>query len=130
MKNILLNSFDTPHNVAPFDQIQLENYKPAIEKGIAEAKRGIDAITNQTEVASFENTIEALEFNGMHLDRVTSIFFNLNSAETSPEMQQLAQEISPMLSSFSNDINLNEQLFERIKTVVETVDQASLTPEQ
>lgn len=130
MKNILLNSFDTPHNVAPFDQIQLDNYKPAIEEGIAKAKRGIDAITNQTEVASFENTIEALEFNGMHLDRVTSIFFNLNSAETSPEMQQLAQEISPMLSSFSNDINLNEQLFERIKTVVETVDQASLTPEQ
>src|SRR5690606_22511031 len=93
-------------------------------------KEQIDAIIANSEVPTFENSVEALEFCGYKLDRATSIFFNLNSAETNDEIQKLAQEISPMLTEFSNDILLNETLFGRIKTVYDKKDSLELTEEQ
>lgn len=130
MSNILNHTFNTPYTTAPFSQIKNEDYLPAIEKEIQKTKTEIDAICANPETATFENTIEALEYSGEQLDRITSIFFNLNSAETNDEIQKLAQKISPILSEFGNDIRLNEALFARIKTVWNTKDQLSLNGEQ
>ena len=124
--NILLNKF----NEAPFSLINASDYKPAIEAAIEEARKEIDAITSLPEAATFENTIEALEYSGWHLERVTSVFFNINSAETNEEIQKIAQEVSPQLSAFSNDITLNEQLFKRVKLVYDNRDNLDLTAEQ
>lgn len=127
---ILTTTFNTKHNTAPFSQIKLEDYKPAFIENIASARAEIDAITNNPEAPTFENTIVALDFSGEALDRLSSIFFNLNSAETCDEMQKIAQEISPLLTEFSNDIALNENLFKRVKTVYDQKDSLTLTTEQ
>ena len=127
---ILTQKFQTKHNTAPFSQIKIEDYKPAFIENIAAARAEIDAITTNTEVPTFQNTIEALDFSGDALDRLSSIFFNLNSAETSDEMQKIAQEVSPLLTEFSNDITLNEDLFKRIKMVYEQRESLNLTTEQ
>jgi len=127
---ILTQHFDTKYNTAPFSQIKLADYKPAFIENIASAKAEIDAIINNPESPTFENTIEALDFSGNALDRLSSIFFNLNSAETCEEMQKIAQEVSPLLTEFSNDITLNEDLFKRIKAVYEQKDHLNLSPEQ
>lgn len=126
----LTQNFETKHNTAPFSQIQLADYKPAFEATIAQAKAEIDEIVNNSEVPTFENTIEALDFSGEALDRLSSIFFNLNSAETCDEMQKIAQEVSPLLTEFSNDIALNEDLFKRVKAVYDQKDKLNLTTEQ
>ena len=126
----LTKKFQTKHNTAPFSQIKIEDYKPAFIENIAMARAEIDAITNNPKNPTFQNTIEALDFSGDALDRLSSIFFNLNSAETSDEMQKIAQEVSPLLTEFSNDITLNEDLFKRIKTVYEQRDNLNLTAEQ
>jgi peptidyl-dipeptidase Dcp len=128
--SILTSTFVTKQNTAPFSQIKLEDYKPAFVENIAAAKVEIDAIINNPETPTFENTIEALDFSGNALDRLSSIFFNLNSAETCDEMQKIAQEVSPLLTEFSNDITLNEDLFKRVKAVYEQKDNLTLTPEQ
>ena len=127
---ILTSTFKTKYNTAPFSQIKLEDYQPAFIENIAAAKAEIDAIINNPEAPTFENTIEALDFSGNALDRLSSIFFNLNSAETCDEMQKIAQEVSPLLTEFSNDITLNEALFQRIKSVYEQKDNLNLSPEQ
>ncbi|GIZ07355.1 M3 family metallopeptidase [Flavobacterium sp. UMI-01] len=127
---ILTQHFDTKHNTAPFSKIKISDYLPAIQEGIALAKAEIDAIVNNPEAPSFENTIEAMDYSGDILDRASSIFFNLNSAETNDEMQKIAQEISPLLSEFGNDIRLNPKLFARVKAVYESKDSLDLTPEQ
>ncbi len=128
--SVLTSTFVTKHNTAPFSQIKLEDYKPAFIENIAAAKAEIDAIINNPETPTFENTIETLDFSGNALDRLSSIFFNLNSAETCEEMQKIAQEVSPLLTEFSNDITLNEDLFKRIKAVYEQKDSLNLSPEQ
>jgi peptidyl-dipeptidase Dcp len=128
--NILTKTFSTAHNTAPFNQIRNTDFKPAILSLIEETKLEIEAITKNEDTPSFANTIEALEFSGQQLDRVTSIFFNLNSAETSEEIQEIAQEISPILSEFGNDITLNEELFKRVKVVYDKKDSLKLTTEQ
>ena len=128
--DILTSTFKTKHNTAPFSQIKLEDYKPAFEINITNARAEIDAIINNPENPTFENTIYPLEFSGEALDRLSSIFFNLNSAETSDEMQKIAQEVSPLLTAFSNDISLNEDLFQRVKKVYDQRKQIKLTPEQ
>ncbi len=127
---ILTQKFTTKHNTAPFSQIKLEDFQPAFEENIAKARAEVDAITNNPEAPTFENTIEALEFSGEALDRLSSIFFNLNSAETCDEMQKIAQNVSPLLTEFSNDIALNEDLFKRVKAVYEQKDSFNLSPEQ
>ena len=124
--NPLLSPFDT----APFSKIKTEHFKPAFLQAIEDAKAEIDAIPANKETPTFKNTIEALEFSGQQLDRISSTFFNLNSAETNPEIQKMAQEISPLLSEFSNDITLNEALFKRIKLIYKQKDTLNLTPEQ
>lgn len=128
--NILTQYFNTKHNTAPFSQIKNEDYLPAIIKGIEIAKAEIDAIVNNPDAPTFENTIEAMEFTGDVLDRASSIFFNLNSAETSDEMQKIAQEISPLLSEFGNDIRLNEALFAKVKAVYDQKESLNLSTEQ
>ena len=125
-----MNPLLTPFDTAPFSQIKNAHFKPAFMQAMADARAEIDAITKNKAIPNFENTIEALEFAGQQLDRVSSVFFNLNSAETNDEIQQIAQEISPLLSEFSNDITLNTALFERVKSVYEQRDNEPLSVEQ
>ena len=124
--NPLLQEFD----FAPFSKIKTEHFKPAILEAIEIARTEIEKIANYNDEPTFKNTIEGLEFSGKKLDRITSIFFNLNSAETNEEIQKIAQEISPLLSEFKNDIILNEQLFNKVKTVFDNKDQLELNSEQ
>lgn len=126
MNNPLLE----PFNEAPFSKIKNEHFKPAFLQAIEDTKKEIHDIVNNPKPPTFENTLEALDFSGQQLDRISSIFFNLNSAETNEEIQKIAQEVSPLLSEFSNDITLNEDLFKRIKTVYEQRDSLDLTTEQ
>jgi peptidyl-dipeptidase Dcp len=127
---LFLKKFTTKHNTASFSKINLSDYKGAFEKTIELARTEIDSIVNNPEKPTFSNTIEALDFSGEQLDRLSSIFFNLNSAETCDEMQKIAQEVSPLLTAFSNDIALNENLFKRVKAVYDQVDTLTLTTEQ
>ncbi|WOD42287.1 M3 family metallopeptidase [Hwangdonia lutea] len=129
-KNILNNTFETPYNTAPFSKINESDFLPAFKAAIKNTKAEIDAITKNTEAPNFKNTIEALDYSGEQLDRISSLFFNLNSAETNDNIQQIAQKVSPLLSEFSNDITLNEALFKRIKTVYNKKEELDLTPEQ
>lgn len=126
MNNILLTDFDT----APFSKINTQDYEPAFDQAIADAKEEIQQITENKDAADFKNTIEAIAFSGMQLDRISNIFFNLNSAETNDELQKIAQNVAPKLSAFGNDISLNPDLFARVKAVHDTVDQSPLTTEQ
>ncbi len=128
--SILTHHFNTKYNTAPFSKIKNDDFLPAFQKGIELAKSEIDAIVRNPIKPTFENTIEALAFSGDVLDRISSIFFNLNSAETSDEMQKIAQEVSPLLSEFGNDIRLNPDLFARVKTVYEQKEHLNLNPEQ
>jgi peptidyl-dipeptidase Dcp len=127
---VLTQKFTTKYETAPFSQIKMEDYKPAFEENIKNAKAEIDTIINNPDSPTFENTLEALDFAGYPLDRLSSIFFNLNSAETTDEMQKIAQEVSPLLTEFGNDITLNEDLFKRIKAVYDAKDRLNLTTEQ
>lgn len=126
MNNILLTDFDT----APFSKINTQDFEPAFDHAIADAKEEIQQIITNTDTPTFENTIEAMAFSGMQLDRISNIFFNLNSAETNEELQKIAQNVAPKLSAFGNDISLNPDLFARVKAVHDTVDQSTLTTEQ
>jgi oligopeptidase A len=124
--NPLLQDFTT----APFSKIKTEHYIPAIKKGIEIAKIEIDEIVNNSDKPTFENTTVALDFSGAQLNRISGIFFNLNSAETSDEIQKIAQEVSPWLSAFRNDITLNKALFSRVKIVFDSKETLNLTTEQ
>ncbi len=128
--SILTHHFNTKYNTAPFSKIKNEDFLPAFQKGIELAKAEIDAIVRNPLKPTFENTIEALAFSGDVLDRISSIFFNLNSAETNDEIQKIAQEVSPLLSEFGNDVRLNPDLFARVKTVYEQREKLNLNPEQ
>ena len=122
--------FQTPYNAAPFSRFTATDYLPAIEKAIAESLAQINSITQNPEPATFKNTVEALAYTGLTLDRLTAMFFNLNSAETNDALQAEAQRISPLLTDYGNDIRLNEALFKRIKTVYDQRETLSLTAEQ
>ena len=124
--NPLLQKFNT----APFSEIKNEHFLPGIKQLIEDTRAEIDAIVENEEAATFTNTTEALENTGLQLDRATSIFFNLNSAETNDEIQKIAQELSPLLSDFSNDLLLNEALFKKVKAVYDTKETYDLTGEQ
>ena len=122
--------FQTPYNAAPFSRFTATDYLPAIEKAIAESLAQIDSLAQNPEPATFKNTIEALAYTGLELDRLTAMFFNLNSAETNDALQAEAQRISPLLTEYSNDIRLNEALFQRVKAIYNQREQLSLTAEQ
>ena len=127
---ILTTKFNTKYDTAPFSKIKNEDFLPAFIEGIALAQAEIDAIVKNEETPTFTNTIEALDFSGYTLDRLSSIFFNLNSAETNDEIQKIAQEVSPLLSDFGNDIRLNAELFAKVKVVFEQKATLNLNPEQ
>jgi peptidyl-dipeptidase Dcp len=128
--NPLLENFKTPFNTAPFSKIKNENFKPAFIEAIKRAKAEIDTLVHNTEAPTFQNSVAALDYSGELLSRVSRVFFNLNSAETSDEIQAIAKEVSPLLSEFSNDIGLNEDLFKRIKAVYDSKAELTLTPEE
>lgn len=128
-----MNPFYTTYTYIPFDQIKEADYEPAMLKGIEEEDQEIDRIVNNPDAPTFENTIEAMERSGQLLEKVTTVFFNLLSAETTDFLDELAQKMSPILSEHSNNIMLNEGLFKRVKMVYDdhASDQfARLNPEQ
>jgi len=130
MNNPLLQEWNTPFGTPPFNLIQISQYKPAIETAIKLASAEILKIADNAEQADFENTVAALDRAGETLGRITSVLFNLNSAETCKALQEAAQEVSPLLTRFSNDITLNEKLFQRIKIVFESRESSELITEQ
>jgi Zn-dependent oligopeptidase len=128
--NPLISDFNTYLGTAPFSDIQPAHFKPAVKQLIAEAKQDIQNITDNNNEASFENTIEALEYSGLQLSVVQNILMNINSAETNDEWQKTTEEVLPLLNDFYNDIRQNKALFERIAKVKETSNPEDLTPEQ
>ena len=124
--NPLLAESTLPYGAPEFDKYKLEDFKPAFIQTIAEAKAEVDAIVRNPEAPTFENTIEALEFSGISYSNVSYIFHNLLSSETSDEMQALAQELSPMFTEFSMYVNLNDSLFQRVKSVYEQRESLNL----
>lgn len=129
-KNPFFETYTTPYGAPPFDQIKLEHYMPAFLEGMAQQKAEIDAIVNNTEAPTFANTIEALEYSGSLLDKVTYVFFNVYMADGNDEMGKIAEEVSPLLSEQTDYIMLNEGLFERVKAVYEAKETLNLNKEQ
>ena len=128
-----MNPFYTTYHYIPFDRIKETDYEPAMMKGIEEEDQEIDSIVKNLDAPTFENTIEAMERSGQLLDKVTTVFFNLLSAETTDFLDELAQKMSPILSEHSNNIMLNEGLFKRVKVVYDDHEAdlfARLNPEQ
>ena len=128
--SLLDKRFETPYNTAPFSKIKTEDFLPAFVRAIKNAKIEIGLIADSKDTPSFKNTIEALDFAGEQLDRISSIFFNLNAAETNESIQEIAQEVSPLLTEFSNDVALNATLFERVKLIYNSRNSLSLSKEQ
>ena len=130
MENPFLTESSAPFGAPEFDKIKNEHYLPAFEAGIAEAKAEIDAIVANQEEPTFENTIEAMEYAGETLNGVASIFYNLMEANTNDEMQQIAEQLSPMLTEYEMYVSLNPALFERVKTVYEKRNELGLDKDQ
>lgn len=128
--NPLLKSFPTPYQTAPFHEIKEEHFLQAFQELISQSEKEIEAIVNNSDEATFENVIEALAFSGEQLEIVSSIFFNLNSAETNDEIQKIAQEVSPILTEYSAKISQNEKLFEKIKKVYDEQNKYDINDEQ
>ncbi len=128
--NPFMKEYETPFGVPPFAEIKNEHFLPAFEEGIKQQEEKIQEIIENTEEPTFENTIEALEYSGDLLDKVSSVFYNFTSSNTSDELQKIAQEVTPMLSNHSDNINLNMDLFEKVKTVYNEFDRRGLSEEQ
>ena len=129
-ENPFFSEWKTPFAIPPFDKIKAEHYMPAFLKGFEEQTKEIEAIINNPDAPTFENTIKPLEYSGALLNKVRPVFSRLNSAITNDEMQAISRELSPLQSKHSDDISLNEKLFERIKTVYENRDNLDLNPEE
>ena len=128
--NPFLNEYDTPFQIPPFEAIKFSHYEPAFIQGMKEHLKEIDVIANNTEAPTFENTIEALERSGKTLDKVSSVFFNLQGSNTDDDMDSLQRTVSPKLSSHNDSILLNKKLFMRIKEIYENKQSLSLSVEQ
>ncbi len=128
--NPFFTEFQTEYGVPPFDKIKLEHYEPAFLKGIEEQNQNIQAIISSPEIATFENTIVALDNSAPILDRVSSIFFNLTDAETTDELTELSIKMAPVLSEHGDNISLNPELFKRVNAVYQQKDSLNLTSEQ
>lgn len=129
MTNPLLADFSGPFETAPFDKLKNDHFLPAVQEAITLAKADIEKIKSES-LPTFENTLEALDRSGKKLSLVSAIFFNLNSAETNDEIQKLAREISPLLTEYSNDILLDQELFQRVAQVFSQKDHLNLSPEK
>lgn len=130
MQNPLLTESELPYGAPQFDKIENKHYMPAFEVAIAEVKSQIDAIVNNPDAPTFENTIEAMEYGGPTMNKVQSIFYNVMEAHTNDEMQQIAEELSPKLTEVSMYINLNDKLFQRVKSVYNQRESLNLEPDQ
>ncbi|MDD5990805.1 MAG: M3 family metallopeptidase [Paludibacteraceae bacterium] len=128
--NPLLEQPNTPFGVPAFDKVKIEHYLPAFEEAIRQNKAEIDAIVNNEDTPTFENTIVALDRSGLLLDRVTGVFFNVLEADGNDEMNAIAEQVSPMLSELSDGIILNDALFQRVKAVYDEREQLGLNAEQ
>lgn len=128
--NPLLQDWPTPFGIPPFNLIRPEHFKPAVEEAISIAGKEVDDIVSNPAEPDFRNTIEAIEEAGSLLSRITPVLFNLNSSDTTPELQNAAREVSPVLTAFSNDILLNPALFARVKSVYEKRDSLDLNQEE
>lgn len=128
--NPFLSTYQTPFEVPPFDEIKNEHFMPAIHAAIEKQKQEIDAIVSNPENPTFKNTIEALDASGMMLRNVTSVFENLQSANTNEELQKIAKEAAPVISGSQDDIFLNQKLFDKIAAVYELKDELNLSTEQ
>ncbi|MCF7805411.1 MAG: M3 family metallopeptidase [Candidatus Marinimicrobia bacterium] len=129
-QNPFFVEYNTPFGVPPFSEIEEEHYMPAFEAGIEEQAKEVEAIASSENAPTFANTIEALERSGELLDKVSNVFYNLTSAHTNDEMQDLAKEVAPNLSSHHDNILLNAQLFDRVKTIYDQRESLELTAEQ
>ncbi len=129
-QNPFFAEFDTPYGVPPFDKIKTEHYMPAFIEGMRQDSLEIEAIANNPEPPTFANTIEALEYSGEMLDRVSSVFFNLYSADTDKDMDAIAEKVTPLLTDHSDNIRLNAALFKRIKAVYDERNSLNLNQEQ
>jgi peptidyl-dipeptidase Dcp len=130
LTNPLLQEWKTPFGTPPFNLIETIHFKPAVEEAMKSAEKEIKIITDNPELPDFENTIASLDRAGETLGKITSLLFNLNSAETNKSLQEVTQDVSPLLTRFSNDITLNEKLFKRVKTVFKLKERSGLTTEQ
>jgi peptidyl-dipeptidase Dcp len=128
--NPFFSSYNTPYDVPPFHSIKNEHYKPALVEGVKKQQEEIDAIVNQKSQPTFENTIIALENSGELLTKVSTVFNNMNSANTNEEIQQIAKDVAPLLSAHRDNINLNEKLFARVNSLWKEKEQLKLTSEQ
>ena len=128
--NPFFTEYTTPFGVPPFDKIEVAHYKPAFEKGMEEQKKEIDAIVNNPEEPTFENTIVALDRSGELLTKVMYAFSGQSSVNTTDEIQALEQELYPVLSAHSDDISLNPALFTRVKVVYDKQASMNLNKEQ
>ena len=128
--NPFFTDYDTSFQIPPFEEITMEHYKPGFEQGMQEHLDEINDITDNKDVATFENTIVALERTGETLDKVSDVFFNLLSSNTNDQMDSLAQEISPKLSAHRDSILLNKDLYSRVKSVYDSRTTLNLNPEQ
>lgn len=128
--NPFFKDYNTQFGVPPFDKIQSEHYMPAFLRGIEEKRADIDRIVNSKEKPTFDNTIAALEKSGKLLDKVSYVFYNLSSAHTNDEIRKIEKEVAPLISKLNDDINLNEKLFSRIKSIYESKSNLNLSPEQ
>ncbi len=127
-ENIFLQEWDTPYGTAPFSQITMDQYRPAFDAGLAQQKANIEAIVNNPEAPTFENTILAFEETSPILEKVEGVFFNLSESDSTPEMQAIEEEVQPLITEASNEIMMNEALFARVKAVYEQSE--GLTREQ
>lgn len=130
MTNPLLDDWSTPHEIAPFDQIEDAHFAPAFETALTEARAEIAAIADDPVAPSFANTIEALELAGKQLDKVLSVFFSVAGADTNPKRQELQRAFSPKLAAYSSEVYSNKALYQRIETLWEKRDELDLSPEQ
>ncbi|MFH2032723.1 MAG: M3 family metallopeptidase, partial [Bacteroidota bacterium] len=128
--NPLLAEWNTPFETPPFELIKTEHYMPAFNEAMKLQIDEINAIAENSNAATFENTIEALDYSGASLKRVSRVFTAMNEAMTNEKMQSISKEISPLLSKHKDDINLNEKLFGRVKAVYDKKDSFNLTKEQ
>ena len=128
--NPLVKEWNTPYQTPPFSEIKLKHYEPAIDYAIELNRADIDAIVNNPEAPTFENTIVAMERAGELLGRVTGVFFVLNNCDTNEEMQQIANNITPKLTELGNDVSLNPELFNRVKAVYEQYERGELQLDQ
>ena len=130
MSNPLLAEWTTPFGLPPFDDISDDDFSPALDEALAEARANIAAIADNEDRPTFENTIEALELSEEKLSRVLSTFFNLAGADANPKREALQREFSPKISAYSSEISMNAALFSRVETLWQERESLDLTKEQ